>query len=355
MRELAKEHLVVETVKHFWDKVMSKLADLPQQWNKWSKFQKEFEAAKTFPARKLVIEKYDLLKHLAVPDLILPNLVDYLVMQQTNRLSSSPPKCPLCNRKYAMKSFISKPNGFEELWICHNEQCFQVLFAEDKIPPLSSQHINMGEIRSNIIKLFEPFPDSPTPDQILTFDIEVFSEAFVRAKATYIFQLYKRLVLDDQPEAPDTLSTRDELKTLLALQSFKDAVKASFYPVTEVNSMELVKDLVAYDPSLTKEFLESKLEVADRQLLSLNLPIQLFHHLIAHGFKQWGTQPSSLPQELLNKRKALLPPLFEFFAISADDTLEVKVEKLFEHEKFREALQNVLVMPVFKKEEEYDM
>ena len=163
------------------------------------------------------------------------------------------------------------------------------------------------------------------------------------------------MVLDDQPEAKDDLSTRDELKTLLALQSFKDATKASFHPVTEVNSMELVKDLVAYDPSLTKEFLETKLGVEDRQLLSLNLPIQLFHHLIAQGFKQWGTQPSSLPQELLNKRKALLPPLFEFFAISGDEGLEAKVEKLFEHEKFREALQNVLVMPVFKKEEEYEM
>ena len=355
MRELAKEHLVIEVVKNFWDKVMGELDDLPQQWSKWPKFQKEFETAKTFTARKLVFEKHDLLKQLAVPDLTLPNLVDYLVMKQTKQTDTSLPKCTLCNRKYAMKSFISKPNGFEELWICHNEQCFQVLFAEDKIPPLSSQHINTGEIRSNIIKLFEPFPDSPSNDQILTFDIEVFSEAFVRAKATYIFQLYKRLVLDDQPEAKDDLSTRDELKTLFALQAFKDATKASFHPVTEVNFMELVKDLVAYDPSLTKEFLESKLGLEDRELLSLNLPIQLFHHLIAQGFKQWGHYPSSLPQELLNKRMALLPPLFEFFAITGDETLEVKVEKLFENEKFGEALQSVLVMPVFKKEEEYEM
>ena len=371
MRELAKEHIVIEVVKQFWEQVFHGLSQLPKQWNKWGKFKSEFTSARSAKDRENLLAKFGVIQQLGLvpdPSLLTANILDYLTMLY---LPQTPleSKCALCNRKNAMKTYINKPNGFEEMWVCVNEQCFQAFLAEDKIPPLRTAHINTGEIRSNILKLFEPFmttdelvvsnkkgglPHSTDSqlwkDLVLTFDIDVFSESFIRAKSTYIFQLYKRMVLDSHPDASNSLSTRDELKALLALPEFKQAVASSYEPVTEVNSMELIKELVAYDPTLTKEFLVSKLVEAgatpeERELLSQNLPIQLFHYLIAQGFKKGGTTASFLPQELLNKRLNLLPPLCEFFA-------EPKLEQLVDNEKFSEALRNVLVMPVFTPEPE---
>ena len=350
LRGLAKEHITTQVLKTFWDKVLYALSELQQTWSKWKTFASDFTLEETHrkrlgqvradrKTREAVIKKFGLLQHLPVQNidsaLIINSLVDYLTLLLVPESPNvAEHNCDLCNKRVTMKTYVARPTGFEEVWVCNNEHCFQSTLSEDKLPPLSSAHITTGEIRANLNKLFESFLTSDQlhhsswKEVVLSFDIKNFPETFFKAKSPYIFQLYKRFVLDEHPEQSDKNSPEEELEELFKLEAFKKAVRNSFADIVSIDIMSLVKDLLI-PPSTFKGTSEL-------------LPIQKYHGLISTQ-KKWGS--SWLPEEIIKERSKLIQSVYDYFIDGGAETNPHKqVNALFENEKFKEALTNVLVL-----------